>query len=84
MTKTAVATPDPDPELLALASWVHTNEPTSWAAQNHQAIVIIARQVRDGFANDAALQGVLDSTYPDAGYKAKDLLALAKQMVPEA
>ena len=57
-----------------LQSWVFSEQPVSWAPAAWQPAITAARETRKGFGDAKSVQPLLDSAFPDKGYKAKDVL----------
>jgi hypothetical protein len=79
VTKTKDAAPeqqtetgDPIPE--QVRTWGLSGEPVSWANVNWQPLVASLRAANRGELDAAAVQSVLDATFPDGGYSASDVM----------
>jgi len=65
--------PVDDTELI-LYTWGLSGQPTSWAATPMQLVIATVRLANTGFADAAAVQTMLDASYPDAGYLAANVM----------
>lgn len=59
---------------IELRSWGLSGQPVSWANQSWQPAVTMIRAGNLGRVTAAAVQEVLDASFPDAGYQAADVM----------
>jgi hypothetical protein len=65
---------EPDNTELALWTWGLSGQPSSWALPSWTPLIDVIRMANRGEADVAAVQQVLDATFPDGGYNAANIV----------